>query len=224
MLINTNKFKYETLNRVTQDSGYRTYNTAGSDPLPSVTTILSATSDMTAIDNWRQRIGEKEAAYIVNLSSSIGTAMHDNLENWIRGNPLPKGTALVRKTARELAQVIIDKGLCNVDEIWGLEEHLYYPGLYAGTADVIGIWKGEPAIIDFKNTRKPKKLEWVQSYCKQLTAYAMAHNEVYGTNITKGVIMMVAREPECFGEYQEFEIDIADHIDSWLQTLEDYYK
>lgn len=223
MILNE-KYKYEELERITEPDG-RVYITPDGASLPSVTTILSKTTDKSFLDTWRSRIGDAEADYIVKLSSDIGTAMHDNLENWVKGVPLPKGGAQVRRIGRELAKVVIDKALIpHMDEVWGLEEHLYYPGLYAGTADVIGVWKGKPAIMDFKNTRKPKKIEWVQDYFKQLCAYAMAHNELYGTDIQTGVIMMVSREESHYGEYQEFEIDLSDHMDKWLDTLQEYYR
>lgn len=217
------KYQYPELIRNTTPTG-RTYITPDNETLPSVTTILSKTTDKSFLDTWRARIGDAEADYIVKLSSDIGSAMHDNLENWIKGVPLPTGSAQVRRTGRALAEVVIEKGLCNIDEVWGLEKHLYYPGLYAGTADVIGVWKGKPAIMDFKNTRKPKKEAWIGDYYKQLCAYGMAHNKLYGTDIRTGVIMMVAREDQCFGEYQEFEIDLNDHQDKWLCALEEYYR
>lgn len=217
------KFDYHTLEQITSDSGYRVYETPDGNRLPSVTTILDATSDKSAIENWRRRIGYANADYITKLSGDIGTCLHNNLECYMAGTERPKGNSVIRKTGRELSEVIIEKGLIHIDEIWGLEKRLYYPGLYAGTADVSGIWKGEEAIIDFKNTRKPKKVEWISNYFKQLAAYALAHNEVYGTNITKGVVMMAAREQECYGEYQEFEIDIADWTEPWLQAVEKFY-
>ena len=216
------KFKYAELIRNTTPTG-RTYVTPQNISLPSVTTILSATSDKSFLDTWRARIGDAEADYITKLSSDVGTAMHDNLENWIKGVPLPKGSAQVRRTGRQLAEIIIEKGLCHIDEVWGLETHLYYPELYAGTADVLGLWKGKEAVMDFKNTRKPKKIEWISDYFKQLCAYADAHNKLYGTNINTGVIMMVSREVECFGEYQEFEINISDYRNDWWSSVNDYY-
>jgi len=191
--------------------------------LTSVTTILGETQDKTALDNWRNRIGHAEADFITKTSAGIGTCMHNNLEAHLAGTDRPIGNSPVREAGRKLADVIIQEGLCHVSEVWGLEKRLYYPGLYAGTADVIGIFKNKESIMDFKNTRRPKKPEWVQSYYQQVTAYALAHNEVHGTNITHGVIFMVAREESCFGIYQEFEIDTKQWIEPWLQSVEKFY-
>ncbi len=224
MLLNY-KFDYHTLEQITRDDGYRVYETSEGKKLPSVTTILDVTSDKSAIENWRRRIGIANADYITKLSGDIGTCLHDNLECYMAGKERPKGNSVIRKTGRELAEVIIEKGLIHIDEIWGLEKRLYYPGLYAGTADVCGIWKGEEAIMDFKNTRKPKKVKWIDNYFKQLCGYIAAHNEVYGTNIKTGIIMMVSRE-EPYGEYQEFVID-GEKFDAftkqWWDTVYKYY-
>ena len=93
-----------------------------------------------------------------------------------------------------MAQRVIEQGLCNVSEYYGIECTLYYPGLYAGQTDLVCIHKGEDAIVDFKQTNKPKKREWIEDYCVQLTAYNMAHNYVYKTNIQKGVIKMCSKD------------------------------
>ena len=221
-----NKFTYKTLQRVTEESGKRTYETPAGPKVPSVTTILGATADKTFLVNWRKRIGHAEAKYITNLSSNVGTLMHEHLECYMKGEERPGGSNLPRKVARKLADVVIEKGLLNVDEIWGLECPLYFPDLYAGTTDVVGLHKSIPAIIDFKNTRKPKKLAWVQDYFMQTVAYGEAHNAVYGTDIKKGVIMMVSREDPYQGEYQEFVIEGNEYDkykDMWFQRVEDYY-
>lgn len=222
MALLVQKYEYKDIPKTTKEDGERTYDTP-SGKLPSVTTILDKTSDKTQIFEWKKRIGSKNADYITKLSANVGTCFHKHLENFIKDEPRPTGSSLVRKYAKIISDVVIEKGLVKVDQIWGLECSLYFPGLYAGTADVIGIWKGKPAIMDFKNTRRPKKEEWLEGYFLQLTAYAMAHNEMFGTDIQTGVIMMVAREDEYLGEYQEFEIKIKDWEDKWLTVLEKYY-
>ncbi len=221
-----NIYEYKTLARVTEESGSRTYDTPSGDKVPSVTTIIGHTADKTFLKQWRKRVGHAEADYITKLSSGVGTIMHEHLECWIKDEERPGGNNLPRKVARKIADVVIDKGLSNVNEIWGLECPLYYPGLYAGTTDLVGLHDSIPAIVDFKNTRKPKKLQWVQDYFIQLVAYGEAHNEVYGTNIKKGVIMMVSREEPHVGEYQEFIIEGLEYDkykDLWWKRVEDYY-
>lgn len=220
------KYEYKSLSRVTAESGSRTYETPTGDKVPSVTTIIGHTADKKFLEQWRKRIGHNEAKYITNLSSGVGKIMHEHLECWIRDEERPGGSNLPRKVARKIADVIIDKGLSNVSEVWGMECPLFYPGLYAGTTDLVGLHEAIPAIIDFKNTRKPKKLEWVQDYFIQLVGYSEAHNKVHDTNIQKGVIMMVSREEPYVGEYQEFVIEGNEYNkykDMWWQRVEDYY-
>ena len=81
---------------------------------------------------------------------------------------------------------------------------------------------GKDSIIDFKQSNKPKRREWIEDYCLQLSAYTMAHNAVYGTAIEKGVIMMVT--PDNY--YQEFiiEDDEWDIYESKMwDRVEEYY-
>ena len=101
-----------------------------------------------------------------------------------------------------MANVVIRSGLGDLEEVWGTEVTLYYPGLYAGATDVVGIYNGRESIIDFKQTNKPKQSEWISDYFTQLAAYAMAHNYVYGTKIQSGVILMCSKD--CF--FQKFEV------------------
>jgi genome maintenance exonuclease 1 len=217
------KFNYQPLERITSDDGTRVYETPTGQALPSVTTILGATGDKSGLLEWRQRVGEKEANRVTKEAAGLGTLLHTHMENYIRGEERPSGNNMVRAMAREMADAIIQCGLVDVDEVWGLEEHLYYPGLYAGTADVIGVYKGEPSIMDFKTARKMKKEDWITDYFLQGSAYSHAHNELHGTDIKSVVIFMVDREKN----YQTFHINGSKfdyYSDLWLRRLEDYYK
>jgi genome maintenance exonuclease 1 len=125
--------------------------------------------------------------------------------------------------AKNLSETVIEQGLKSVDEVWGIETHLTFPGLYGGTADLICVHEGEPAIGDFKTSRKFKKKEWVEDYFMQASAYALAHNEVYGTNIQKGVIFMVTHD----NQYQQFVVEgdeFQTFTNKWLDRVETYYK
>ena len=104
---------------------------------------------------------------------------------------------------KSMAKEIIDKGLKNrLEEIWGVECTLYYPEKYAGTADCIGIYEGQPCIIDFKQSNKPKKTEYIDSWFLQTSAYSLAHNIVYNTNITSCIILVCTVD----NLFQEFKI------------------
>jgi CRISPR/Cas system-associated exonuclease Cas4 (RecB family) len=210
------KFDYKPLSRVDHPSG-RKYIVGEGRPLPSVTTILSATKDMTYLKEWRAAVGEAEATRIVTESSGLGSSMHNLLEDYILGREM-KGQFM----AVTLAKLIIKKGLCKVNEVWGTEVALYSTDLYAGTTDLVGLHENVPAIMDYKNSRQEKTREMIEDYRAQLAAYALAHNEMYGTNINKGVIMMATRA----GKYQEFIFEgyeFTECINLWLVALDKYY-
>ena len=205
--------------------GRRHYEINGGEKLPSVTTILSSTQDpekAQSLKAWRDRIGEDSATRIVDEAGARGTAMHKILENYI----LKEGyldLTNVGKDAHNMAMVIIQKGLNNITEYYGLEATLFYPGLYAGATDMIAMHKGEIAIVDFKQTNKPKKREWIEDYCLQLAAYAMAHDYVHKTEINKGVIMMCSKD----NYYQEFVIagdEFKKYKYKWLGKISQYYN
>jgi genome maintenance exonuclease 1 len=212
-----NKYNYKPLSRIDSPSG-RKYIVGESRPLPSVTAILGKTQDMTHLLEWRANVGIEEATRITTEASGIGTGMHSNLEKYILGNPM-KGTVM----AQALAKVIIKKGLCNVNEVWGTEVGLYSKELYAGTTDVVGVHLNKPAVIDFKNSLREKQKEHISGYLMQLCAYSLAHNEMFGTDIRKGVVMIATRE----GKYQEFiiEDDEYTHYETmWANTVCKYYE
>ena len=195
------------------------------DKLPSVTTILSATQSAdkaASLAAWRKRVGEDSATRIVDSAGARGTAMHKILEEYIKGDGYMDLTT-VGQEAHNMAKIVIEQGLSNVTEVFGLEATLYYPGLYAGATDLIALHKGDLAICDFKQTNKPKKREWIEDYCIQLAAYTMAHNYVYKTNISKGVIMMCSKD----NYYQEFIIqglEMKKYMHQWLKRIDQYYE
>jgi ATP-dependent exoDNAse (exonuclease V) beta subunit len=190
-----------------------------------VTTVLKHTESAEKRESlaaWRERVGEAEATRIVDSAGARGTAMHKILEKYILGEGYLDETS-VGKEAHNMATQVINSGLSNITEYYGTECTLYYPGLYAGQTDLVAIHKGEDAIIDFKQTNKPKKREWIEDYCLQLAAYAMAHNFIYKTKITKGVVMMCSKD----NYYQEFVIEGAEfqkYKHNFLRRVDEYYK
>ena len=214
------RYPYNEIKRVT-DNGKRHYATPDGNKVPSVTTVLSATKDMTHLHAWRKRIGQQKAQEITTEAANIGTVMHRSLEKHVKGQDRTPGSNLVQQKGHEMANVIIENGLKDVNEVWGAEVNLYYPGLYAGTTDLVGTLNGVPHIFDFKQSRKLKKKEWVEDYFLQLTAYAEAHNKVFDTNIKSGRIFICTQN----NEYQTFEIDdYGKWSDRWYRRLEQYYK
>lgn len=231
-----NKFPYSELKKQTVD-GSRKYNTPDGSALPSVTTILDATKSkesVKALQEWRNRVGHKKAQAITTEAAGRGTRMHKWLENHIKtgiaGEP---GTNPYSKQSYAMAKEIIDNGLVKCQEFWGTEISLYFPKVYAGTTDLVGIHDNVECIMDHKQSNKLKKREWIEDYFTQTAAYAMAHNEVYNTKIKKGVIFMCVApkeiSPGLFEKpiYQEFilegkEFDL--YTDKWLKRLEEYYS
>ena len=200
----------------------RVYQTPDGETLPSVTTILGATKDMTALNEWRKRVGEANAAQITKEAAGVGTAMHANLERYLIGEQRQPGNNPVHVQANKMADVIIENGLSKMNEVWAMEQSLYFPGLYSGTTDLVGVFEGEPAVCDHKQTNKPKKAEWVEDYYIQLVAYILAHNEVYKTDIRRGVIFMCSRD----FQYQQFDLNkdnFNKYEDLWLSKVEEYY-
>jgi genome maintenance exonuclease 1 len=218
------KFQYQNCKQVNDPvTRKRVYLTPDGLKTPSVTTILSATKDQTHLNEWRNRIGHEKAQQITTEAAGIGTAMHGNLERFLAGLERMPGNNVVHVQANKMADVIIENGLKNVSEWWAMEQSLYFPGLYSGTTDLVGVYGDEPAVMDYKQTNKPKKEEWIEDYYIQLVAYILAHNEVYKTNIRRGVVFMCSRDLQ----YQQFDLlpqNFNKYEDMWLNKVEEYYK
>ncbi len=197
------KYNYPTSSRATVD-GIRRY-LLGETKLPSVTSVIDMTrsdEEKAALANWRERTGEKEAEAITKAASSRGSQMHNYLESYLLGREnlsFFEDNEQYKKMAKE----IIDKGLSNrLEEIWGTECTLYYPKKYAGTADCVGVYEGKETIIDFKQSNKPKKVEYIDSWLLQTAAYSLAHNIVYNSHIDACVILVCTVD----NLFQEFKI------------------
>jgi genome maintenance exonuclease 1 len=231
------KFPYHELSRTSED-GKRLYLTPDGKKVPSVTTILSATEPKEkkeALQNWRKRVGVDKAQAITTEAANRGTRMHSYLELYIKDGAMPdRGSNPFGWASHAMAQTVIEQGLKNVDELWGVEIPLFFPSLYAGTTDGCGIHMGDEAIIDYKQTNRRKKEEHIEDYKLQLVAYSEAHNEIYGTKIRKGVVLMAIKpnvdpntlEPLHRPEYQEFILQGSDYdkyVKLWWQRLEQYY-
>ena len=224
-MYNPTKFKYEPVKRIDTPEGRR-YATPDGEKLPSVTTILDATKSeesKKALQEWRNRVGHKQAQAITTEAAGRGTRMHKWIEDYIKTGVIGvPGSNPYSQQSHKMAQSIIYQGLSKCNEYWGTEVPLYFPKVYAGTTDLVGVHDGSPAIMDHKQSNKLKKKEWISDYFVQLAAYATAHNEVHGTDIRKGVIFMCTSD----NIYQEFIIEGTefDHwTNEWFKRLEQYY-
>lgn len=230
------KYQYQQIPRQTVD-GARRYATPDGLKLPSVTTILDATKTeetKQALANWRKAVGAERAQSITTEAANRGTRLHSHLETFIKtGKFNERGTNPFSWPSHAMAHQIAEQGLSKVDEFWGTEIGLFFPKIYAGTTDCCGIHDGDEAIIDFKQSNKIKKREWIDDYFVQLTAYAEAHNELYGTKIQKGVIMMsvkpdLDKDGLMIGkpQYLEFILDGTEYnkyANMWWKKVEEYY-
>lgn len=213
------KYTYVDATRI-EEHGTRLYDVNGTR-LPSVTTILGATKDQQFLKDWKAKVGEKRAEEIKNHSSRRGTSMHKFLESYVTGVGYDDLTELGQE-AKPMAEKVIEIGLALVEEYYGSEVTLYYPGLYAGSTDLVCNHNGLETIVDFKQSNKPKKKEWVEDYYLQIAAYAMAHDYVHGSKIRQGVIMMCT--PDLY--YQEFRItdhELRQYKHRFLKRLDMYY-
>ena len=219
------QFDYPTSTRALID-GKRHYDVGIQEKLPSVTTILQATQSdekKAILAKWRQNVGENKAEFIKNDAAERGTIMHRILEGYLLG----QGHADLSdqgQLAGVMAKKVIESGIRgHLDEIWGSEITVYYPGLYAGATDCVGVYDGRPAIIDFKQSNKPKRKEWIEDYFVQLAAYAMAHNYVYNTKIQSGIILMCTKDKL----FQKFEIkdkEFQRFLWKWLRRVDLYFN
>ena len=216
------KYEYPNLKRIQTKQG-RQYTDNVGEPVPSVTTILSDTGDKTALIAWRKRVGEAEATRISTESAGLGTKVHNALEKHILGEEVTFGNNHVSILAESMTNEMVNNGLNKIDELYGVEVGLIAQGLYAGTSDAIGMYEGEEAIIDFKTAKKIKKREWIEDYFMQGCAYALAHNEMFKSNIKKVVILMVDRESN-FAEFTIKDDEFDHYCNKWANRLADYYS
>ena len=230
------RFNYQPIPRENVN-GRRLYATPDGNRLPSVTTILDATKSeesKRALQNWRNRVGHEQAQQITTEAANRGTRMHTYLEQYVKEGAIKeRGTNPFSWASHAMAHTVIEHGLKHVSEFWGIEVPLYFPRVYAGTTDGAGIHLNEEAILDYKQTNRPKKREWIDDYFVQLCAYAEAHNELHGTRIKKGVILMCVKpdldeQHNIVGKpvYQEFVLEGAEfekHRALWWKKVEQYY-
>ena len=213
------KYNYLKISRST-DQGSRSYDVDGTK-LPSVTTILAKTKDQTYLDRWKAKVGHEEAERIKNLSSKRGTSMHKFIEKHITGVGYDDLTEIGQQ-AKPMAQKIIDIGLTPISEYYGSEISLYYPGLFAGSTDLVCMHNGKETIVDFKQANRAKREEWIQDYFLQIGAYAMAHDHIHGSNIEQGIIMVCT--PDLYFQEFRFEGDeMRQYRHKFLERLNVYY-
>lgn len=207
------RYRYETLTRQDLPEGRRYVNRHG-ESLPSVTTILEKTKDKSKLIDWVNRVGEEEAERVRTSAASVGTSMHAFIEACIKNRPIQPAKYLWQAKAYRMAAGLMEQYFGDLDEVWGNEVMVYRRGLYAGTTDLAGKFRGQESIVDFKQSNKMKRREWIEDYFIQLAAYASAHNEMHNTRIRQGVILMASQD----GQFQDFILcgrEFDHYLDLW---------
>ena len=219
-----NKFSYPKSMR-SMVNGSRMY-AVNQEKLPSVTSILQATQSeekKASLANWKARVGTVEANRIKNDASSRGTSMHAFLEKYLLGQLNLELLEEQDNKSKKMADEIIEQGIKNkLSEIWGTEATLYYPGKYAGTCDACGVYEGQETIIDFKQSNKPKKEEWIEDYYLQLGAYSLAHNIVYNSRITQGIVLLCTVD-NLFQDFRIQGVKLEEYQNKFLEKVEQLY-
>ena len=217
-------YSYPDLKRVGNDLG-RFYIDSKGKEVPSVTTVLSSTSDKSGIDEWKRRVGHEEATRIINESTTIGSNVHNALENYLNGNDwkIQDDETYVSKISISILNCFIENLITDISEIWGLEVGVILDGLYAGTADCVGIYNDKESLIDFKTAKKIKPKEWIEDYFLQCSAYANAHNVMFGTDIKQIVILMADRNQE-FKKFVVNGREFDHYTNKWKQKLINFHN
>ena len=219
-----NKFNYPKSTRSNED-GFRKY-LFGEEKLPSVTSILQATKseeDKASLENWKQRVGYTQANKIKTEASNRGTSMHSYIEDFLRGR-INESFFESNEQYKNMAKEIIEKGINGrLEEIYGMEETLYYPKQYAGTADMIAVYEGKNVVIDFKQSNKPKKIDYIQDYFLQLGAYTLAHDVVHGTKMKAGIILLCTKDI-LFQEFKIEGVELEMYQNLFLGRVKKFYE
>lgn len=201
------------MNAVTTDTG-RKYLTPEGNNYPSITTCLSILS-RDSIAKWKKRVGLEEANRVSYRASTRGTAVHEICEKYVNNDKdYRKGyTPDIIASFLELKPILDER----LSLVYAQEAPLYSNHLgVAGRVDCVGIFDGKISIIDYKTSKRPKKLDWVKAYFMQETAYAIMWEELTGMPITQLVTIIAVDDNPA----QVF----IEHRDNWVRPLQETIK
>ena len=187
----------------------------------SVTTILSHAKDKTFLNEWRARIGEEEANRIVRRSTSRGTKLHEACEKYLKNELSDMKIKTLMPDVKDFflqLKPLIDK---NVGVVYGTEQALFSDRLkIAGRTDCIAEWSNKISIVDYKNSIKEKREDWIQDYFIQCTAYANLFEDLTGLPIEQ-IVVLIANEE---GTPQVFVREKSKYQPQFEKLVEDYRK
>lgn len=216
------RFGYEKLERIDTSDG-RVYVVPSGVHVPSVTTILDRTKDKKGLEEWAQRIGQEEALRQKEEAAYIGTHMHLALESILTGEPLAVARDWKALKGQHMGFKLAYTYLSQVTTVYGSEINLHFGDQYAGTTDLVAKYRGKLAIVDFKQSVKPKRFEFITDYFHQLAAYAIAHDDRYGTNIDFAAVLVAVQD----GTTQEFTTtgrEFQEFKAGWMKRVDDYRR
>lgn len=198
------------------DGEQRFYETPTGQKYPSVTTVLSAMSDKTAIKQWRQRVGEEEANRVTNRATRRGTAVHKLCESLVLNESvdLTREMPINVNMYKQLERFLVK----NVNDIRSSEGTLFSHKLkVAGSVDLVASYRNKPAIIDFKTSTRTKRRDWIENYFLQASMYSFMLWEMTGLHHPTIVIAISIEEED---EAQIFE----DNASNWIGKARDMCK
>ena len=193
---------------------YRFYDINGTN-YPSVTSVLGVKKKV-ELQQWRDRIGENVANWEMGRAARRGTATHNLIESYLKGEELQERSVLPLGLFK-LMKPYVDQ----INNIHCLEtilcSHKYK---LAGQVDSIAEYNGKLSVIDFKTANKERKEEWIDNYFMQCTAYALMYEELYNAEINDIVVIIGGED----GSIAVYKKDKKDYITKLEEVVEDFYK
>lgn len=186
-----NLFIPEKIEQINSETGRR-YKTPNGDIYPSVSTVIGATENKTAILEWRATVGDSVADEITQKATKRGSLLHLCIENQILGKPSP--LTIFHTEEQNMFNSVLPV-ISDIEEVICLETPLWSDKLkVAGTVDCVAKHKGEWKVIDWKTSRTFKTKESIPGYFKQTAAYAAMVHERAGLTCPKVLIAMMTQD------------------------------
>ena len=193
---------------------YRFYDINGTN-YPSVTSVLGVKKKV-ELQQWRDRIGENVANWEMGRAARRGTATHNLIESYLKGEKLEERSVLPLGLFKLMKPYV-----AQINNIHCLEtilcSHKYK---LAGQVDCIAEYNGKLSVIDFKTANKERKEEWIDNYFMQCTAYALMYEELYNAEINDIVVIIGGED----GSIAVYKKDKKDYITKLEEVVEDFYK
>lgn len=227
------------LQQVTKENGKRVYVGPDGREYPSVTTVLGKTADKSGLDRWREglakrwlrkkgmgesddytvrMLGEALGDQVSTEAKRIGTAAHEGIERYLRGEDNQSIPLLAWAHTMKMYWE-----LQRISDIRYLETRMRSDTLgIAGTVDCIAKFDKKLSVIDFKTNSKKKKDEHLQDYRLQLCAYGIMWNESHPKEqLRQGVNIISTAEDD--SDAVAYVIDLAEYEEALKKRVMRYF-